>query len=52
MDEAVERRACGGTDHILRANGIPYQGIKLLVLWFDAVMKSYSAPIWKDVMLR
>jgi hypothetical protein len=28
---------------------IPYQG---MVLWSDAVMKGYSAPIWKDVMLR
>ena len=30
----------------LRANGIPYQGINVLVLWSDAVVKGYSAPIW------
>jgi hypothetical protein len=30
----------------LRANGTPYQGINVLVLWGDAVSKGYSAPIW------
>ena len=30
----------------LRGNGIPYQGINMLVLWNEAVTKGYSAPIW------
>jgi antirestriction protein ArdC len=30
----------------LRANGIPYQGINVLMLWSEAAAKGYSAPIW------
>jgi antirestriction protein ArdC len=30
----------------LRANGIPYQGINVLMLWSEAVAKSYASPIW------
>jgi antirestriction protein ArdC len=38
--------AAGGITRPLRANGIPYQGINVLALWSDAVLKGYSAPIW------
>jgi antirestriction factor ArdC-like protein len=38
--------AAGRITRPLRANGIPYQGINVLVLWGDAVAKGYSAPIW------
>jgi antirestriction protein ArdC len=30
----------------LRANGIPYQGINVLMLWSEAVEKGYGSPIW------
>ena len=30
----------------LRANGIPYRGINVLMLWSEAMEKGYSAPIW------
>lgn len=30
----------------LRANGIPYQGINVLMLWTEAVAKGYASPIW------
>jgi antirestriction protein ArdC len=30
----------------LRGNGIPYQGINILMLWGAAMEKGYSAPIW------
>ena len=30
----------------LRGNGIPYQGINVLMLWGAAMEKGYSAPIW------
>ena len=29
----------------LRGNGIPYQGINILMLWGAAMEKGYSAPI-------
>src|SRR6267378_6331244 len=38
--------AAGRITRPLRANGIPYQGINVLVLWGEAVTKGYSAPIW------
>src|SRR5205823_13217868 len=38
--------AAGRITRPLRANGIGYQGINVLVLWSDAVLKGYSAPIW------
>ena len=28
------------------ANGIPYQGINVLMLWSEAMEKGYAAPIW------
>jgi antirestriction protein ArdC len=30
----------------LRHNGIPYQGMNVLLLWGEAVEKGYTAPIW------
>ncbi len=30
----------------LRANGIPYQGINVLMLWSEAIKKGYASPIW------
>jgi antirestriction protein ArdC len=30
----------------LRANGIPYQGINVLMLWSEAIEKGYASPIW------
>jgi antirestriction protein ArdC len=30
----------------LRANGTPYQGINVLMLWSAAIEKGYAAPIW------
>lgn len=41
--------ACNGQGRImrpLRANGIPYQGINVLMLWSEAVEKGYASPIW------
>src|SRR5215467_3899469 len=38
--------AAGRITRPLRANGLAYQGINVLVLWSDAVLKGYSAPIW------
>jgi antirestriction protein ArdC len=38
--------AAGRITRPLRANGIAYQGINVLVLWGESVMKGYSAPIW------
>ena len=30
----------------LRANGTPYRGINIVMLWMDAALKRYAAPIW------
>ncbi|KRP89224.1 hypothetical protein AOQ73_26750 [Bradyrhizobium pachyrhizi] len=30
----------------LRANGIPYSGINVLMLWSAAIERGYAAPIW------
>ena len=30
----------------LRANGIPYRGINVLMLWSEAMDKGFAAPIW------
>jgi antirestriction protein ArdC len=30
----------------LRANGIPYQGINVVMLWSEAMAKGYDAPLW------
>ncbi len=38
--------AAGRITRPLRANGVAYQGINVLVLWSEAMSKGYSAPIW------
>ena len=38
--------AAGRITRPLRANGIAYQGINVLMLWGEAMTKGYSAPIW------
>jgi antirestriction protein ArdC len=38
--------AAGRITRPLRANGIPYQGINVLMLWSAALDKGYAAPIW------
>src|ERR1700745_1203359 len=38
--------AAGRITRPLRANGVAYQGINVLMLWSEAVTKGYSAPIW------
>jgi antirestriction protein ArdC len=38
--------AAGRITRPLRANGIPYQGINVLMLWSAAMDKGYAAPIW------
>lgn len=30
----------------LRANGVPYQGINVLLLWSEAVARGFASPIW------
>ncbi len=30
----------------LRGNGVPYQGINVVMLWSAAIEKGYAAPIW------
>jgi antirestriction protein ArdC len=43
MVQAVECRTHRRT---LRANGIPYNGINVLMLWSAAIERGYAAPIW------
>lgn len=38
--------AAGRITRPLRANGIPYRGINVLMLWSEAVERGFSAPIW------
>ena len=38
--------AAGGITRPLRGNGVPYQGINVLMLWGAAVERGYAAPIW------
>lgn len=38
--------AAGAISRPLRHNGLPYQGINVLMLWGKAIEKGYSAPIW------
>jgi antirestriction protein ArdC len=38
--------AAGRITRPLRGNGIPYQGINVLMLWSAAMEKGFSAPIW------
>ncbi len=38
--------ASGRITRPLRANGIPYHGINVLMLWSAAMEKRYAAPVW------
>jgi antirestriction protein ArdC len=38
--------AAGHVSRPLRANGVPYRGINVLLLWCEAEEKNYTAPIW------
>lgn len=38
--------AAGRITRPLRANGIPYRGINILMLWAEAMAKGYAAPLW------
>jgi len=38
--------AAGRITRPLRGNGVPYQGINVLMLWSAAMEKGYAAPIW------
>ncbi len=38
--------ASGRITRPLRANGIPYQGINVVMLWSAAVAQGFAAPIW------
>jgi antirestriction protein ArdC len=38
--------SAGRISRPLRANGIPYQGINVLMLWSAAIERGYAAPIW------
>lgn len=38
--------AAGRISRPLRHNGLPYSGINTIMLWLEAEMKGYSAPIW------
>jgi antirestriction protein ArdC len=38
--------AAGRITRPLRGNGIPYQGINVLMLWSVAMERGYAAPIW------
>lgn len=38
--------AAGRITRPLRANGLPYRGINVVMLWSEAVAKGFTAPIW------
>ena len=38
--------AAGRITRPLRGNGIPYNGINVIMLWSAAMAAGYSAPIW------
>lgn len=38
--------AAGRITRPLRANGIPYRGINIVMLWATAMERGYAAPIW------
>lgn len=38
--------AAGRITRPLRANGLPYRGINIVMLWTSAVEQGFSAPIW------
>ena len=38
--------AAGRITRPLRHNGIPYQGINIVMLWSASVTKGYACPFW------
>lgn len=40
------KNGAGNVTRPLRANGVPYQGINVLMLWSEAMARGYAAPIW------
>ena len=38
--------AAGRISRPLRHNGVPYRGVNTLLLWGEAMVKGYAAPIW------
>ncbi|WP_067223121.1 ArdC family protein [Stappia indica] len=38
--------AAGRITRPLRANGVPYRGVNVLMLWGEAVARGYVAPVW------
>lgn len=40
------KHAAGRITRPLRSNGIPYQGINVIMLWSEAVARGFAAPIW------
>ncbi|MGE3993158.1 ArdC family protein [Pseudorhodoplanes sp.] len=38
--------AAGRITRPLRANGVPYRGVNVLMLWGEAVANGYTAPVW------
>lgn len=47
MGAALECRAAAGpVSRPLRANGTPYRGINVLLLWVEVQARNYTAPIW------
>ncbi len=40
------QHAAGSITRPLRANGQPYRGVNVLLLWGEAETKGYNAPIW------
>ena len=42
---SVEHLA-GHVSRPLRHNGLPYSGVNVLLLWSEAVLRGYSAPLW------
>jgi antirestriction protein ArdC len=38
--------AAGRITRPLRANGQPYKGVNVLMLWGDAMLKGFACPIW------
>ena len=38
--------AAGRITRPLRSNGIPYQGINVIMLWSEAFTRGFAAPIW------
>ncbi|WP_346296423.1 ssDNA-binding domain-containing protein [Rhodopseudomonas sp. P1] len=40
------QHAAGRITRPLRANGIPYQGVNVLMLWMAALERDFCAPVW------